>query len=138
MRSGKVNVVSLLLVVAVVVGIWAAIGIAPAYLDNFDVEEAVASAVNSAAKGGWSDEQLANQILGKLNRVGTHWGEDSFGNQTELPGLGLTPENVTIERDMVANRITIAVEYDRAMKLKPLERRVEIHFASQREGTLPP
>ena len=138
MPSGKVNPVTLVLILAVVGGIWAVIDLSPAYLDQFDVDEAVASAVNTAAKGRLSDEQLATQILTKLNRVGKHWEEDSNGEQSELLGLGLTEDNVTVERDTVANRISIAVEYDRMMQLKPLSRLVKLHFSSKREGAIPP
>jgi hypothetical protein len=138
MPSGKVNPVSLVLILAVIGGIWAAIDLAPAYLDQFDVDEAVASAVNTAGKGGWSDEQLTKQLLGKLGRVGKHWEEDSNGEQAELLGLGLTEDNVTIERDTVANRISIVVEYDRMMQLAPLKRLVKLHFSSKGEGAIPP
>ncbi len=139
MPSGKVNPVSLVLILAVVGGIWAVVDLAPAYLDHLDVDEAVTSAVNTAGKGRWSDEQLTKQILGKLDRVGRHWEEDaSSGEPAELLGLGLTEENVVIERDTVANRISIAVEYDRMMQLKPLSRLVKLHFSAKRDGAIPP
>lgn len=134
--QGKISFGGLTLLLVIVGGLWALITIAPAYLDNLDMKEAVAAAVNKARQGH-GDEPLQNGILQVANRVGTHLEEDEYGALVEKPGLGLTPENVIIERDFTDNTLVIRVEYQRFMQFKPLKQGVTLKFAPQSEGTFP-
>ena len=134
---GKVNLVALALIAAVVGGLWYGICVAPAYLDNLDVSEAVAASI-AKAKNFATDETIRGTILQASRRVGTHKADDGYGNITEQTGLGLTDDNIEIIRDSVQNMIQIRVEYEREMELKPLNRVVRLRFAVHKEGPIPP
>ena len=53
--------------------------------------------------------------------------------------LGLTDEQIVIERDTVNRLVTITVEYDREIQLKPFPGKTKIiHFVEQKSGPLIP
>ncbi len=132
---GKANLASILLVLAVAVGIWLGALFTPIYLDNLNVKDAVAAAYADVNLGK-TDEQIRNRIIEDLNsnKVGTHQEHDRFGELVNVPGLGLTTENITIDRNDVARTVRIRVDYDREVRLKPLQRVVKVHFNPEKKG----
>ncbi len=133
--SGKVNLIGLVLVLAIVTGLYLVWMLSPAYLDNFDIREAVGGSFHES--GRVSDDQIRNRILDVARRVGTHQRQNELGEWVEATGLGLTPEQITVERDPVLKRILIRVSYARAMELKGLNRTHTIQFVEEREGPIP-
>ena len=130
--SGKVNLIGLALILALIVGIWAVVIFSPIYLDNLDVKEAVAAAYNQA--GHDSEEALRTLIKARTFRVGTHKEDDGQGNWVEKTGLGLTDEMITIERNPEMTQALIRIDYDREVELKPFKRIRIIHFSPQLKG----
>ncbi|MEW6430976.1 MAG: hypothetical protein AB1730_05650 [Myxococcota bacterium] len=136
--SGKVNPVSVLLLLALVGAGWWAVIFVPVYLDNLDVREAVDAAFSRYHVEG---EQRARQFLmDRLNvrtpqgTIGHHFELDEEGVERELPGLGVPEENVTfdyVERDSL---LTVRVEYDRVVVLKPTQARRTLHFVVEKSG----
>ena len=100
-------------------------------LDNLDVKEAIDVALNQAQR---SDDDLQRLILTRLSKVGTHPAEDDFGNAVEEPGLGLTEDNIYIERNEVAGTLLIRVSYDRVVQLKPSKSTYTLSFSPEKEG----
>ncbi len=133
--SGRVNVVSLVLILALIIGVWLAVHLSKPYLDNLNVKDSVASAYSDVLLGR-TDEQIRNRIIEELNgaKVGTHKEYNGYGELVEVPGLGLTAENITIERDDVRRTVRIRIEYDREVKLSPLAKVITLHFNPEKKG----
>lgn len=135
--NGKVSLASLVLMAAVAGGIYSVIFIVPVYLDNLDVKEAVDAAFNMSGKA--NDDRLRIEIKEKVNKktVGSHKEDDGYGNIKEVGGLGITDEQIVIERDMVHNTVRIVVDYEREVELKPTKKIRVISFHVEKEG-IPP
>src|SRR5947209_8298304 len=115
--AGKVNLVALVLLAGAAGAIYWLIFFIPVYLDNIDVKNAVEAAYNRAAS--LDDVTIRGQIKAEASRFGTHIEDDGFGNMVEKQGLGLTDEQIVIERDEVLKTVLVRVDYAREVKLKP-------------------
>jgi hypothetical protein len=129
--QGSVSFTGLLLLVAIVVGVYCVVIFAPAVTDNMDVQEAMDVAVNNSEK---TDDWIQRMVLDKLRYVGTHMEDDGFGNQKEVQGLGFAPEDVIVERDNVANTINVHIDYTREVELKPFHKMVKLNFHPSKSG----
>lgn len=129
--SGKVNVVGLLMLAAIVAGIYLVVMLAPAVTDNMDVQGAVDIAYNQSAR---DDDALRSIIYDKLRYVGDHKEDDGFGNLKVVQGLGLTDDDVVIDRDEVHDTVHITVNYAREIELKPFKRILTLHFHPSKSG----
>lgn len=136
--SGKVNPVSVLLVLALIGAAYWAVIFVPIYLDNLDVREAVDAAFSRYHVDG--EERARQFLMDRLNvhtpqgTIGHHFEIDEEGIEQELPGLGVPEENVTmdfVERD---SQLTVRVEYDRVVVLKPSQKRRTLHFVVEKSG----
>ncbi len=136
---GAVNLVNLTLFVAVVSGAYLAWIYVPLWLDDLDVREALAAGVAQlTSEGAGLDAPTVQQrVADRLARVGFHW-EEQDGKQVEVPGLGLEPDDVQVERGKDRRLARLTVDYGRTVKLKPLERYWTIRFHTTREGVLKP
>jgi hypothetical protein len=132
---GKTNLVTVFLLLAVAAGIWLGALFSQPYLDNLNVKDAVAAAYADVNLGR-TDDQIRNRILEEVNspKVGTHQERDRFGELVTAPGLGLTAENITIERNDVNRTVRIRVDYDRDVRLKPLQKVIRVHFNPEKKG----
>lgn len=130
---------SLALLLAIAGGIYWLIMFSGVYLDNFDVKEAIDIAYNQAGKAR-SDQELKALIKMRTNQptLGTHQEPDPYGGVRTVPGLGLTDDDITIERDSVNNTIRIQVNYTREVRLKPTLRVQRVSFRPSRMGPIPP
>ncbi|MBI3183087.1 MAG: hypothetical protein HYZ28_13195 [Myxococcales bacterium] len=135
--TGKVNYVTLALIVAALGGIYWVIFFAPVYLDNMDVKEAIEAAYNQSSQLG--DDPLRKFVLDRVNssQLGNHREDDGYGNVKVVGGLGIKPEQITIERNEVTRRIRIQVEYAREVVLKPTSRVRTVRFRPQKEAPFP-
>lgn len=134
---GKVNLIGLGIAAVVLYGFWWLFQYGPAYLDNLDVKEAADAALAVAQNKG-SDDMLRNTILVRTNvkTLGWHREEDEAGNLVRKEGLGLKPENITIDRDDSTGMITLRVEYDREIELKPFDKVEFRRFVVQKSQLL--
>ncbi|HYO57375.1 hypothetical protein [Archangium sp.] len=105
----------------------------PFYVDNFAVKEAVTAAYNMAAQTT-DDDSLRNTILERTSRMGNHWERDEHDRDILVPGLGLTAEQITIERSDVTPNVRIQVDYSRRVRLKPTKRIHTLNFRVVKEG----
>jgi hypothetical protein len=130
-----VNLVSLTLLVAAVSGGYLAWIWIPLWLDDLDVREALAAGVGQLGAENSSLDAAGIQamVANRLTTVGTHW-EERDGQQVEVPGLLVDPDDVHIEREGRKGRLS--VDYTRTVKLKPLERYWTLRFHTVREGPI--
>ena len=106
----------------------------PKHLDNLKVKEETVTAYNES--GRQSDEAITATLLGHLNRdCGTHFEEADDGSMVELPGLGLGPENVSVQRD--DRNVYISVRYTRTVKLVPTKNTTQMEFFVEKQGPIP-
>ena len=133
------NLVNLTLTVTVVSGAYLGWIYVPLWLDDLDVREALAAGVGQLTSEnlGMTEAAIQQTVAARLAHVGYHW-EDQDGKQVQVPGLGLQPDDVQIERgeDRRSGRLT--VDYGRTVKLKPLERYWTLKFHTTREGNARP
>jgi hypothetical protein len=117
--AGKINLIAVVLIAGVFGGIWWIVNYSSAYLDNLDVHDAVKSAYNTCWR--YPDGQLSFEIRNKLNASTLGWHEelDETGALKRVNGLGITEDDVHIERDEVATTIHINVTYKRKVYLWP-------------------
>ena len=134
---GAVNLVNLTLLVAVVSGSYLAWIYIPLWLDDLDVREALAAGAGqlTAENTALDAAGVQNLVAQRLSRVGSHW-EEQDGKQVEVPGLGLEPDDVQVERGADGRTGRVTVDYTRTVRLKPLNRYWAVRFHTTREATL--
>jgi hypothetical protein len=134
-----VNVVNLTLTVALVSGAYLAWIYVPLWLDDLDVREALATGVNQLASesGGLDGASIQNRVAARLAHVGTHWAEQD-GTQVEMPGLGIQPDDIQVERSDDGKSGRLIVDYSRTVRLKPLNQYWTVRFHTSREANLKP
>lgn len=134
---GAVNLVNLTLLVAVVSGSYLAWIYIPLWLDDLDVREALAAGAGqlTAENTALDAAGVQNLVAQRLSRVGSHW-EEQDGKQVEVPGLGLEPDDVQIERGADGKSGRVTVDYARTVRLKPLDRYWTLRFHTTREARL--
>ncbi|WP_257458920.1 hypothetical protein [Archangium lipolyticum] len=131
--SGKVSLGTLLLLAVVGGAIYAGAMVGPFYVDHLDVKEAVAVAHNLSGKN-YSDPMLRNIIRERTSQLGSHWERDQFDRDVLKPGLGLTDEQILIERSEVTQNVRIEVSYERTVRLKPTNAVRTLRFSAVKEG----
>jgi hypothetical protein len=133
---GAVSVVSLVLLLGVAAGVYAAWIFVPPYFDNLDVREATSAAFIHMAVDQEND-RIRIYLLDRLKRIGTHW-ESEGDTLVEKRGLGLTDSDILIERDPTEHTGRVQVDYQRQVKLWPSERFFSIEFHVEKAGRLAP
>ena len=93
------NLVNLTLTVAVVSGAYLGWLWIPLWLDDLDVREALAAGVGQLTSEnlGVDAAMIQKNVATRLARVGYHW-EEQDGKQVQVPGIGVEPDDVQIER----------------------------------------
>ncbi len=134
--SGKISLPNLILLLVVASAIYLGVLLFPVMLDHFEVKNQINVALNRAYQ--LEDRRLAGQIAEGLGRVGTHWTANPYGELEEAVGLGVTAEQIVVERNTVAQTIRIAVPYERQVRLKPTQKFLTIRFSPEREGPTRP
>ncbi|HEX4621868.1 MAG TPA: hypothetical protein VH208_09915 [Myxococcaceae bacterium] len=132
--TGKINLIGLVLILGVVAFIYSVVMFSKPILDNLDVKEQINAAYNQAQ--GLDDLQLKRLIEYQLVRVGEHDQDDGYGNIKTVPGLGLTDDNITVERDTVADTLLIRVDYARKVVLSPTNKVYWMQFHPQFSGPI--
>ena len=134
--SGKVSLGTLVLLLLLGGAVYVGALYLPLWVDSLDVKEAVAAAHNLAGRN-LNDALLRNEIRTRTAQMGTHEEQDTWGNVRSVPGLGLTDEQILIERNPVTGSVRIEVEWDRVVTLRPTRRAHTFHFRAVKEG-IPP
>jgi hypothetical protein len=134
-----VNLVNLTLTAALLSGAYLAWLWVPLWLDDLDVREALAAGLGqlTAESTALDAPAVQKMVALRLAKVGYHW-EEQGGRQVPVPGLGVEPQDVQIERGKDGRSGRLTVDYERTVKLKPLERYWTVRFRTTREGTVRP
>jgi hypothetical protein len=135
-HAGKVSLGTLLLLSVLGGGLYLVITVAPFYVDHMDVKEAVAAAHNLAAIQT-NDGHLRSEIRQRTSQMGTHVERDSWGVDHVVPGLGLTEDQMVIERSGVSDNVRIEVTYERQVHFKPFNYVRTMCFSAVKEGAPP-
>lgn len=117
-------------------GIYFVAMVAPLYVDHLDVKEAVVAAHNLAGRNS-NDGVLRQEIRLRTSRMGQHVEKDTWGVEKVVPGLGLTDDQIVIERSSVTQNVRIEVVYEREVQFKPSNYIHTVRFSAVQEG-LPP
>ena len=131
------NLVNLTLTAALLSGAYLAWIYVPLWLDDLDVREALSAGLGqlTAETSAFDGPAVQKMVATRLAKVGYHWAEQD-GRQVQVPGLGIDPEDVQVERGADGRSGKVALEYARTVKLQPLERYWTLRFRTTREGTI--
>ena len=130
------NLGTLAVLAAIASAIYIAAKVVPLYVDNLDVKEAVEAAFNLAGRNN-NDGLLRAEIRDRTSRMGSHVETDNWGNDRVVPGLGLTDDQIVIERSRVTENVRIEVTYQRAVELSLFNYVHMLELSAIKEG-IPP
>lgn len=133
-QRGKVQFLTIVLILAIAGAAWAAVIYGPYYLDHSTVKQTTQqylSRMTSVNKRG--DVDLRKLYIAELNRIGQHDETDATGLKKVVKGLGITDEMVTWKTDNVTGISTVGVEYSRTFQLKPLKKWKTLQFSVFKE-----
>jgi hypothetical protein len=128
----ETNPLTVLLVVAILGGLFYGFHVGPLYLDNLEVKEACSQAINV-----WTSEGNLENGLGAIRKrlnlagVGWHFDVDDEGLEVIKPGLGIPDENFELEEDDTGTVRTCRVTYTRTVQFSPLKKRKTYPFVVQ-------
>jgi hypothetical protein len=132
---GAVSFFTILMLLVLAVGGYLGWLLVPLWLDNLDMREASTATLNRLASNP-DVEAVRVFYLDRSKRIGTHWVTEG-GTRVEKPGLGLTADDIVIERDPFEHTAHIQVDYQREVKLWPTERFATFDFHVEKAGRLP-
>ena len=130
------NLGNLVVVAAIAGAIYVAAKVVPLYVDNMDVQEAVEAAFNLAGRNN-NDSLLRAEIRDRTSRMGSHVTTDSWGVDHVVPGLGLTDDQILIERSRITDNVRIEVTYQREVDLSLFNYVHMLELRAVKEG-IPP
>lgn len=137
MQKAIKNLGNLLVLAAIAGAIYVAAKVVPFYVDNMDVQEAVDATFNLARRNS-NDGILRAEIRSRTMRMGTHVETDSWGVDQVVPGLGLTDDQIVIERSPITENVLIEVTYHREVEFSLFDYVHVLELRASREGVPPP
>lgn len=135
-NHGKVDLGMLVLLALLAGGAYALVMFVPVYVDHLDVKEAVSAAHNMAGRNP-NDAYLRSEIRQRTGQMSSHVERDTWNVEHVVPGLGLTDDQILIERSSVMDNVRIEVDYDRDVVLKPSNYVYTLHMRAVTEGPPP-
>jgi hypothetical protein len=131
-RNGETNPVTIIVIIAVIAAGFYGYHVAPVYMDNLEAKGAVEQAFNVYWLEG--DKNAKDKLLIRLNEkgVGNHLKVDENGVESWPTGLGVDPDNITIEEQ--DGKLTVRVTYDRVIQFDPLKKRKTFHIVAEKVG----
>jgi hypothetical protein len=132
LRGDSTNPFTILLFVALAVAAYAAFFYVPLYMDNLDVKEAVAQAYNVVLLEG--EAGAKSKFVFRTSTIGEHFQVNDDGVEEVKPGLGLLEDSLVVTE--AGTKLTVSIEYDRVIVLKPTEKRRTVHFSVMKTGTV--
>ncbi len=135
-QAGKTNIGMLLFLAVVAGAIFVAAKVVPVYVDHMDVVEAVDATFNLAGRNN-NDGLLRGEIRSRTMNMGNHVQTDSWGVDQVVPGLGLTDEQIVIERSRITDNVKIEVTYEREVDFSPFGYTRTLRMRAVKEG-IPP
>jgi hypothetical protein len=119
-----VSWVTLLLVLGVAAGAYAAVVFGPAMVLHYEVKQVVRDYGNQAIKN-LDDAALIESMVSKIRGLQTVDGTDEAGRRVRVPVIDLSRRDVTWERSIQPPSLHVEFEYPRTLELPWLDRRLE-------------
>jgi hypothetical protein len=132
--TGKINLIGLVLLLGAAALVYSVVMFNRPVLDNLDVKEAISAAYNQAE--GLDEHAIKQMIENRTQQVGEHDEDDGYGNIKTVSGLGLTDDNITVERNEVAHSISIRVDYARKVILAPTHKVYVLKLHPEQSGPI--
>ena len=125
---GEVNIVTFIVLGAILFAVWWLWLWSPLALDQIDVKQAVAEAVNTAANNGLETARF--RLVQKLNHdIGWHYEIDEVTNQeVKRPGLGIEPKEIVLVKNEESKDWECSVSYVRTIRLVPFNMRRNFQY----------
>jgi len=135
--AGKVNLIGVGMLLAVCAGIWWVVIYGPLYSDHMDVTEIAGMAVSEMGNRV-GEESATLSVVRRCAGIGTHKEIDEMGEEHIVPGLGVRPEDVTIEANEKTKKVKVSISYTREVVLRPFKTVRRVHFVASRSGVYVP
>jgi hypothetical protein len=127
LERGAASWVTVLLVLGLAAGAYAAVVFVPPAVLHYEVKQVVRDYGNQAIKN-LNDEQLVRDMMQKIRSLDDVPGVDEAGRKTRIPVIDLQKEDVLWERTKDPPMLHVAFEYPRTLELPWLDRRIERVF----------
>jgi hypothetical protein len=124
LERGGVSWVTLLLVLGLAAGAYAAVVFGPAMVLHYEVKQVVRDYGNQAIKN-LDDAALIESMVSKIRGLQTVDGTDEAGRRVRVPVIDLSRRDVTWERSIQPPSLHVEFEYPRTLELPWLDRRLE-------------
>jgi hypothetical protein len=112
-EKGRINIVTILIIVVLAAGIYLVAMLAPAYIEHYKFEEKLRAVANSAHRVK-DEERLRQEIDGEL----------------KILGMELPYDAVKITFDSIGEWVEFSASYAKVVKLVPFGAKVTLHFDS--------
>ena len=127
LERGAASWVTVLLVLGLAAGVYAAVVFVPPAVLHYEVKQVVRDYGNQAIKN-LNDEQLLRDMVQKIRSLDDVQGVDEAGRKVRIPVVDLQKEDVVWERAKDPPTLHVAFEYPRTLELPWLDRRIERVF----------
>jgi hypothetical protein len=124
LERGAASWVTVLLVLGLAGGAYAAVVFVPPAVLHYEVKQVVRDYGNQAIKNP-NDEQLLRDMVQKIRSLDDVAGVDDAGRNVRIPVVELKTEDVLWERTKDPPELHVAFEYPRTLELPFLDRVVE-------------
>lgn len=130
---GRVNLLAVAMIAAVIAAIYWAVVIGPVFLERFDVVDQVSAHFNQLLID--PPEKVRPRLMAELGKIGSYVGVDEeTGEQKTLPGLGVTDDDVIVEIEN--NEMRVEVTYSRSVLMPLLNKYHTERFVIRKTGKM--
>ncbi len=124
LERGAASWVTILIVLGIAVGAYAAVVFVPVWVLHYEVKQVVRDYGNQAVKNP-NDAALLEGMLQKIRSLQQVDMVDDAGRKVKLPVVDLRKEDVTWERTVEPPTLHVAFEYPRTLELPWMDRSLE-------------
>ena len=124
LERGTASWVTLVLVLGIAAGAYAAVVFVPVWVLNYEVKQVVRDYGNQAVKNK-DDAVLLDGMLQKIRLLQQAEGIDAAGRKVMVPVIDIQKQDVTWERSTDPLSLHVEFEYPRVLELPWLERTIE-------------
>ena len=124
LERGAVSWVTLLIVLGLAAGAYAAVVFVPPMVLHYEVKQVVRDYGNQAVKNK-DDAALLDGMVRKIQSLQTVEGIDAAGRKARIPVVDLQKQDVTWERTEQPPALHVEFEYPRTLELPWLDRSLE-------------
>ena len=124
LERGTASWVTLVLVLGIAAGAYAAVVFVPVFVLHYEVKQVVRDYGNQAVKNT-DDAALLDGMTQKIRTLQQVDGFDEAGRKVRVPVIDIRKQDVTWERSAEPPSLHVEFEYPRVLELPWLERRIE-------------